>query len=357
MFTARGCSFTAYAINLVDELTAELPIKVYLHDHHGQQITGRLGEEEAAGRIILESWLNRQVLYRPDLARENRYGEHLQSQPGYEPVRSANDVPFYSGNLALASARPDAFSAADIVFFLDLAQVLEDGFRRLEDLRALQQALQREEAMGRRIEQAWTEELRGLGIPVNRVSLQLRAADQGWSGAETGPVKNQCQHLSGIYSKDVAQVQPHLHRPGADPQHGGRGHRAPPQAAGASRPPAGSIGAALTEIPKGAKRAGKPDQDCGQRGGDQGARPGLLGGGHPDGRIPALVARGREVPPLSYPQGPAGGALGFSQGRPAVSAPPAPGLPGCIPPPAPPARAGAGRPAFPRSGPAHPARP
>ena len=52
-------------------------------------------------------------------------------------VCSVVDVAFAQGTLAVNSVRIDAFSARDIE---EIAQALEEGFRRLEDLRRLEEA-------------------------------------------------------------------------------------------------------------------------------------------------------------------------------------------------------------------------
>jgi PAS domain S-box-containing protein len=53
------------------------------------------------------------------------------------------DVPFSHGTLSLNSATPDVFSERDLCFFQELAEVLSEGFQRIEDLEQLAQSEQR----------------------------------------------------------------------------------------------------------------------------------------------------------------------------------------------------------------------
>jgi signal transduction histidine kinase len=137
ILNAREVSFLAYAINLVDDPGGEFPIRVYIHDPEGRQLQVDLKRDQAETRPILEAWRSGRALYRPDLLRENHYGEHLKPQSHYPQVRAAIDVPFSRGTLALASAEPEAFSPDQVAFFAEIAQVVEEGFRRVEDLQAL----------------------------------------------------------------------------------------------------------------------------------------------------------------------------------------------------------------------------
>lgn len=141
ILTVREISFLAYAINLVVDPEDEYPVHVYIHDPDGKQFLAPLRRDQAETQIILEAWKSEKVLYRPDLAQENLYGEHLNppQQPHHARVRSAIDVPFSRGTLSLASARPCALSEENIFFLAELAQVVDGGFQRAEDLQRLEQ--------------------------------------------------------------------------------------------------------------------------------------------------------------------------------------------------------------------------
>jgi PAS domain S-box-containing protein len=80
-----------------------------------------------------------QPAYRRDLDQEDLHGEAAGLAAVYgHPVRSVLDVPFSHGTLAINSPRPDAFSEADIAAVDRVTGVLSEGFRRLEDLKALE---------------------------------------------------------------------------------------------------------------------------------------------------------------------------------------------------------------------------
>jgi signal transduction histidine kinase len=152
-----------------------------------------------------------QPVYRRNRAEMDRFGDPLGPE-----TNCVLDVPFSGGTVAINSAEEEAFGEREIAVLERFALVMGEAHRRLEDLRALerhrralesevamrkeagkalQRAFRREEAMGRfrdriiamrdmaemggEIEKVWIEELRGLGIPVNRVSLQLPAPEEG----------------------------------------------------------------------------------------------------------------------------------------------------------------------------------
>ena len=64
--------------------------------------------------------------------------ETLQKRTG-PPARSVVDIPFSHGIFAINSLEANAFSQGDIEFFRELAEVLSEGFQRLEELRDLKQ--------------------------------------------------------------------------------------------------------------------------------------------------------------------------------------------------------------------------
>ena len=55
------------------------------------------------------------------------------------PARSVIDIPFSHGIFTINSLEANAFSQGDIEFFRELAEVLSEGFQRLEELRDLKQ--------------------------------------------------------------------------------------------------------------------------------------------------------------------------------------------------------------------------
>ncbi len=55
-----------------------------------------------------------------------------------EGLRSIVDVPFSHGTLAVSSRQPDVYRSEDIEMLRELAEVLSEGFRRMDDLRNLE---------------------------------------------------------------------------------------------------------------------------------------------------------------------------------------------------------------------------
>jgi len=104
------------------------------------------------GGPLVRFWKGQKPVYRPDLDSEDLYGE----KPGLPAMRSVVDVPFSHGTLAASSPRPNAFSGEDLRILQDMARILSEGFRRLEDLQALErrnQALEREVDERRQIQE------------------------------------------------------------------------------------------------------------------------------------------------------------------------------------------------------------
>lgn len=94
------------------------------------------GSTVKAGDLVTQWWQAGEVVYRRDLQTEDLYGELAYMQT-LVPIRSVVDVPFACGTLAVNSLEPEAFADADLEFLREVAEVLSDGFRRLDDLRQL----------------------------------------------------------------------------------------------------------------------------------------------------------------------------------------------------------------------------
>ena len=82
--------------------------------------------------IVAQMWRQGEVAYRRDLEKEDRYQEkgHFEAAS----VRAVVDIPFSHGTLAFNSPEPEAFSAQHIALMQELAEMLSEGFQRLEDL-------------------------------------------------------------------------------------------------------------------------------------------------------------------------------------------------------------------------------
>ena len=160
----------------------ELPSSVHFHNLTS---AGKLSvpsgkpsaDHRVAAELIVKFWTDGEPAYRPDLQTEDPYGERAR----LGDVRCLLDVPFSHGTLALNSREQNAFSEEDIQFAQQLAEVLSDGFHRLDDLQRLTEERER-----------LVVTLRSIGDGVitidgeGKVSLINRVAEDltGWTLAE-----------------------------------------------------------------------------------------------------------------------------------------------------------------------------
>ncbi len=120
-------------INVVEQGGVSVVMRSRTLTHAG----GWLSSDTAkTGDWVEKWWRGGEVVYRRDLEAEDAYGEVAYMQTRSR-IRSVVDVPFSHGTLVVCSLRPQAFSAGDIELLSDLASVLSEGFRRLDDLRRL----------------------------------------------------------------------------------------------------------------------------------------------------------------------------------------------------------------------------
>ena len=167
---------------------------------------------------VIRCWRGGAPIHQPDLEKE-----HSASEAGHPPkisdnrLRSVLDIPFSHGTLAINSQKSEAFTQPSITALQALAEVLSEGFQRLDDIGKLEQharelekeaavrqktskalllALKQQESMarirdaiiselnwgdiGNRIRDMCIVELNQLGIPVNQISLQEPAAQAGY---------------------------------------------------------------------------------------------------------------------------------------------------------------------------------
>ena len=142
-----GVPFSRSGINVMDDSTDPPKMKISLFNATGELEVKQVEDEH---NIALRIWQDQKVAYRRDLDTEDPFGE--RDRIG-RPTRCVLDMPFSHGTLAVASDEPDAFD--DSIKFLErLAGVLSEGFRRVDDLRLLEDRarhLQREEHRQRTI--------------------------------------------------------------------------------------------------------------------------------------------------------------------------------------------------------------
>ena len=156
----RELEVSAYdcRVNLVDDNSDPPSVLVYAMTKQGSWIDSLEGEEDDISSVVLQAmtregywsdsrepgndmtvglWRGQKVAYRPDLEVEDTYDE-AQWNENTTPIRSAVDVPFAQGTLAVRSLDPEAFSDRDIEVLEEMAKVLSEGFTRTQDLRTLE---------------------------------------------------------------------------------------------------------------------------------------------------------------------------------------------------------------------------
>ena len=150
-----GILYQTLGVNIVDPEIEEVTAKYLAHSSNTKDEKWTLRQEHdpaIRGGVIGDFWRKGEVVYRPDLHAEDRYGERgwADRHPG-GMARCVVDVPFSHGTLALNSPLPGAFLPAHIQTFRGIAGVLSEGFRRLDDLRALERRAQEAEALAQAI--------------------------------------------------------------------------------------------------------------------------------------------------------------------------------------------------------------
>jgi len=130
--------YNVCGINVLDDL--DDPSVVYMRNKPDHMLTEEIRPELPWTQFIVDIWKNQEIAYRPDLSREDPFGESVFFRDGVKPVRCVIDIPFSHGTLALNSTEPNAFADWQIEFLQEMADVLSEGFRRLDDLRALEQS-------------------------------------------------------------------------------------------------------------------------------------------------------------------------------------------------------------------------
>lgn len=91
-----------------------------------------------AQRLIAAVWHSGRPLYRRDLVQEDRFAERERIESLFGLVRSVIDVPFSHGTISVNSLVANGFSSEDIESLKLLAEVLSEGYRRSQDLEALE---------------------------------------------------------------------------------------------------------------------------------------------------------------------------------------------------------------------------
>ncbi|MCC7261579.1 MAG: GAF domain-containing protein [Candidatus Latescibacteria bacterium] len=137
-----GLRYGALGINVIDpenEATSQRYVARFLpgRDEPWERLV--VTEAPIVGGPVPIAWKTNTVLYRPDLHAEDPYRERSWAdRHPIQPVRCVVDVPFSHGTLAINSPTPQVFSAADLQILTEIAAILSEGFRRLDDLKTLE---------------------------------------------------------------------------------------------------------------------------------------------------------------------------------------------------------------------------
>lgn len=141
-------AFADCGINVV--IANEGQPKTLFYDR--ENTTWRDGTPNQGSDNVLHFWQSGEIAYRPDLEREDLYGERAHISTFFaESIRSVVDIPFSRGTLAVNSARANAFDEEAIAFLEEMANIMEEGFSRLQDLDLLTRHVREAEAMTKAI--------------------------------------------------------------------------------------------------------------------------------------------------------------------------------------------------------------
>ncbi|MBN2245059.1 MAG: response regulator [Candidatus Aminicenantes bacterium] len=131
-----GIAFDNCGINEVDATGEKLVVRSYelTKDEKWKPST-----EEEVIDIIAGFWLGKVPVYRRDITKEDKFHEFNSIDENLiETKRSILDVPFSNGTLAVSASKADAFSERDIAVLQEVAGILSSGYRRMEDLKNLE---------------------------------------------------------------------------------------------------------------------------------------------------------------------------------------------------------------------------
>ncbi len=129
-----GVPFVYCGVNLVEVADRSVSSQVVAHGIHieAEEVYSTPPIGDTANQIISDIWRSEEMDYRNNLDECDVHDE----KKSLGNMRCVLDMPFSHGTLAVSSPHPDAFSRADIEIIRQMAQVLSEGFQRLQDLKA-----------------------------------------------------------------------------------------------------------------------------------------------------------------------------------------------------------------------------
>ena len=125
-FNALEVPYAFFGVNIVVDPEKDA-VTIYTLENNGEWHR----YQTATSPLLTSFWRGGDIVYRPDLKKDNPYDENLRG------LRCVVDVPFSHGTLAASSAQADAFSLEHLEIMQELASVLSEGYYRLEDLETL----------------------------------------------------------------------------------------------------------------------------------------------------------------------------------------------------------------------------
>ena len=151
---ALGVPFRNLGLNLLDDTDSPRAFTAYTR--HAQ---GRFADDVydlPPNHPILRIWTAGRPAIRPDIDRSDPYAERAALRGRDSEVRALVDIPFDRGTLAVSADEPGLYTDSHVESLQLVADVVAEGVRRFDDLRALEQHnqdLTQEVAERQRLEQ------------------------------------------------------------------------------------------------------------------------------------------------------------------------------------------------------------
>ena len=146
--------FLAYGVNVIDVDTNSSTLTCYTDSGKGIRRL-HLPSSSIGVDTVRSFWLGKEIVYRQNLDLDDPYLERERFRKGMGvPIRSVVDVPFAHGTIAVNSTKANAFDEVDLEILRDMAGALDEGFRRKDDLKRLEEAVKRANELAIRAEAA-----------------------------------------------------------------------------------------------------------------------------------------------------------------------------------------------------------